>query len=355
MALRTQMSTAAETPRLRRQIDTPPSQELPLDAHAIRRILVCVDRSPISEGCLMHAVAVAAGLGSAITLLSVMEVPHDRHTLHPTDVLDWEISRQEADARLEQLVREGQEAGARRIDFRLEQGHAAERIAAVAMEIDADLTVLAGHGERGLSAWSLGSTVHQVLSTTHRSVLIARSPRGPSSEASPRRILVPLDGSLRTESVLPTAARIAAAHGAELLLVLIVPEPIATAVLSAGELELARQLASRLERRGHEYLERVSERLVRDGASVRTLVLRSSDERRELLDLSEREACDLIVLSAHGATCNRASTFGSVATYTLLHSLVSVLVLQDLPDTSRPERDESRSAPPPRASFAESI
>jgi nucleotide-binding universal stress UspA family protein len=154
---------------------------------------------------------------------------------------------------------------------------------------------------------------------------------------------------------LPTAARIAAAHGAELLLVLIVPEPIATAVLSAGELELARQLASRLERRGHEYLERVSERLVRDGASVRTLVLRSSDERRELLDLSEREACDLIVLSAHGATCNRASTFGSVATYTLLHSLVSVLVLQDLPDTSRPERDESRSAPPPRASFAESI
>jgi nucleotide-binding universal stress UspA family protein len=348
------MNSLAETPGLRRQDEPPPSQELPLDAHALRRILVCVDRSPISEGCVMHAVAVAAGLGSAITLMSVIEPNHEGYAQHPTDVLDWEISRQEALARLEQLVQEGEEAGARRIDSRLEQGHPADRITAVALEIDADLTILAGHGERGLSAWSLGSTVHQVLSTTHRSILIARSPRGPAREASPQRILVPLDGSLRTESVLPTAARIAAAHGAELLLVLIIPEPIATAVLSAGELDLARELASRLEKRAHDYLERVSERLRHDGASVRTLVLRSNDERQELLDLSQKEATDLIVLSAHGATCNRASTFGSVATYVLLHSVVSVLVLQDLPDTSKPERDESHSAPPPRASCAES-
>ena len=303
----------------------------------------------------MHAVAVAAGLGSAITLLSVLEVAHEQHALHPTDVLDWEISRQEATARLEQLMREGEEAGARRIDFRLEQGHPAERITAVGLELDADLTVLAGHGERGLSAWSLGSTAQQVLSTTRRSVLIARPPRGPSREASPQRILVPLDGSLRTESVLPTVARIAAAHGAELLVALIVPEPIATSVLSAGELDLARKLALRLEARGHDYLEEARERLVRDGASVRTMVLRSNDERRELLDLADREASDLIVLSAHGASCNHAATFGSVATYALLHSVVSVLVLQDMPDTRRTERDESRSAPPPRASFAESI
>ncbi len=348
------MSNLAQTSGLRRQPEPPPTPELPPDAHAIRRILVCVDRSPISEGCVMHAVAIAAGLGSAITLLSVMEPRHERDALHPTDVLDWEISRQEADARLEQLVHEGQEAGARRIDFRLEQGHPAERITALGLELDADLTVLAGHGERGLTAWSLGSTVQQVLSTTRRSVLLARPPRGPSLEASPKRILVPLDGSLRTESVLPTAARIAAAHGAELLLALIVPEPVATALLSAGELELARELGSRLANRGHEYLERVRERLARDGVSVRTLVLRGHDERRELVELSEREACDLIVLSAHGATCNHASTFGSVATYALLHSVVSVLVLQDLPDTSRPERDASRSAPPPRASCAES-
>jgi nucleotide-binding universal stress UspA family protein len=303
----------------------------------------------------MHAVAIAAGMESAITLLHVIESPRESYGLHTTDLLDWEFSRQEADARLEGLLREGRQAGARSITIRLEQGHPAERITAVARELDADLTVLAGHGERGLTAWNLGSTVQQVLSMTRRSVLVARSPRRTALEASPKRILVPLDGSLRTESVLPTAARIARTHEAELLLALVVPEPVATAVLGAEELELARELAARIEGRGHEYLERVGERLTREGASIRTVVLRGGDERRILVDLSEREDSDLIVVSAHGSTCNRALTFGSIATYLLLHSVVSVLVLQDLPEPGAGDHDPSRSAPPPRASFAESI
>ncbi len=355
-AVAPQMGNFTEFPRSQRQ-DAPPlrSQDLPQDAHAIRRILVCVDRSPFSEGCLMHAIAVAAALGSAITLLHVMEAPHERYGSHTADLVDWEISRQEADARLEQLLRDGQQAGAGSIDMRLEQGHAAERITAVARELDADLTVLAGYGERGLSAWTLGSTVQQVLSMTHRSVLIARSRGGPHGDASPKRILVPLDGSLRTESVLPTAARIARAHGAELLLAFVAADPVATAIMTEDVLGLARELALRLEKHGQDYLERVRERLARDGTSVRTLFLRSSDERRALVDLSERDGSDLIVLSAHGSTCDTASTFGSVTTHVLLHSVVSVLVLQDLPDSSKPEREEPRSAPPPRASFAELI
>ena len=349
------MATTADPSQLRSQNATPfAPHELPLDAHAIRRILVCADRSPFSEGCLMQAVAIASGLGSALTVLHVMEPPHERHGLHTTDVLDWEIARQEAEARLAQLLREGEQAGSGSISVRLEQGHPAERIMAVATEIDADLTVLAGHGERGLSAWSLGSTAQQVLSMTQRSVLLVRAPRSPAREASPKRILVPLDGSLRTESVLPTAARIARVHGAELLLVFIVGEPLPTEVLSLGEdLDLARDLASRMQRRGQQYLERLHEQLARDGGPVRTLVIRSDDERRTLLDLADKETSDLIVISAHGSTYNRKSTFGSITTHFLLHSVVSVLVLQDLPDSSKPVKDESRSAPPPRASFAE--
>jgi nucleotide-binding universal stress UspA family protein len=345
--------------------DTPPSRAadapsprggvLTSAPRAAGRILVCVDRSPSSEGCLQHAVDIAAGLGGDITLLHVMETPSERYGAHTSDVLDWEMRRQEAGTRLEQLSREGARAGAQTITPRLEQGHPAERILAVALEIDATLTVLAGHGERGLSAWSLGSTVQQVLSMTHGSVLVARSPppngSGPVREAPPRRILVPLDGSPRTESVLPTAARIALAHGAELLLAFVVAEPIPTAVLAEEDLDVARDLARRLEKRAHDYLDRVRRSAGPDGSRVRTLVLRSDDERRALLDLSERERVDLIVLSAHGSTCNRAGTFGSVATYVLLHAVVSVLVLQDLPDSSGPEQ-EGRSAPPPRALYA---
>jgi nucleotide-binding universal stress UspA family protein len=85
------------------------------------------------------------------------------------------------------------------------------------------------------------------------------------------------------------------------------------------------------------------------------MVLRGGDVRCILVDLSEREDSDLIVMSAHGSTCNRALSFGSIATYLLLHSVVSVLVLQDLPEPAAGDQDTSRSAPPPRASFAESV
>ncbi|MGO8999844.1 MAG: universal stress protein [Polyangiaceae bacterium] len=326
---------------------------LPRDAHAIRRVLVCIDHSPFSEECLGHAVAISKSLGSSITLLHVMQPPHERSGLHATDVLDWEISRQEESAYLEHLEERGTRTSGRQVDTRLEQGHPAERITAVAREIGADLTVLGSRGERGAAAWTLGSTVLQVLAVTRGSVLIARSTSNAGSEVSPKRILVPLDGSRRSESVLPTAVRIASANDAELLLVFVVREPAPTAVLRAPEdLELARQLATRLEVGGKRYLEGLRDQLAKEGASVRTLVLRSLDEKQALLELSQKERSDLVVLSAHGSTCNPALSFGSVAVHLLTHSAVSLLVLQDLRDSELIAGQENdRRAPPLRASY----
>jgi len=338
----------AEAPRL------PPMAPSP-DAHAIHRILVCVDLSPFSESCVQHALAISKGLGSAITLLHVTESPHERSGLHTTDVLDWEIARQEASAHLERLEKDGRREPGQKIDTKLEQGHPAERIAAVARELGADLTVLGGHGERGEAAWNLGSTVQQVLAVTRSSVLVARSSWAASGEAwSPKRILVPLDGSRRTESVLPTAVRIANAHHAELLLVFVVQEPVATAVLRAPkDLEAARDLAARIETSGKQYLEGLSEQLVREGATVRTKVIRCRDGKQCLVELSEKERSDLVVLSAHGSTCNPSVTFGGVTAHLLTHSVVSLLVLQDLRDAELHGQENDRRAPPLRAIYPE--
>jgi nucleotide-binding universal stress UspA family protein len=330
------------------------ARALPQDAHAIHQILVCVDDSPFSDACVRQAVAISKGLGSAITLLYVMQPPRERSGLHAPDVLDWEISRQEASGYLERLEKEGTLTSGSQIQTRLEQGHAAERIAAVAREIGADLLVLGSHGERGVAAGNLGGTVLQVLALTRGSVLIARS--STSDDASPKRILVPLDGSSRTESVLPTAVRIASAHGAELLLVFVVREPVATAVLRAPEdLEAARELAKRLEANGKRYLEDLRSQLVREGTSVRTRVLRSTDEKQAVLELSLSEASDLIVVSAHGSTCNPALTFGGVTAHLLTHSGVPLLVLQDLPDSRVRLEERDLRAPALRATYPEGV
>jgi nucleotide-binding universal stress UspA family protein len=324
------------------------------NAHAIRRILVCVDQSRFSEACLQHGIAISKSLGAAITLLHVMQPAHERSGLHTTDVFDWEISRQEARAYLERLQKDAARASGRLVEIRLEQGHPAERIAAVARELEADLTILGSQGEHGVTAWNLGSTAQQVLAVAHGSVLITRSNSAVSGDVSPKRILVPLDGSLRAESVLPTVVRIAGAHGAELLLVCVVREPVATGVLSAPEdIVVARDLATRLEVGAKRYLEGLREQLAREGASVRTLVLRNADERQSLFELSQRERSDLIVVSAHGSTCNPTLTCGSVTAHLLLHSAVPLLVLQDLRDSELRGRDREQSAPPLRGLYPE--
>ncbi len=210
-----------------------------------------------------------------------MQPLHERSGPQTTNVFDWEIARQEATAYLERLQREGTEASGRPVESRLEQGHPAERITEVARELGADLTVLGSQGERGVAAWNLGSTVQQVLAVARGSVLIARASPAGAVDGAPKRILVPLDGSIRAESVLPTAVRIASAHDAEMLLVFVVREQVATSVLRALEdLEIARKLAEHLAVGGEVYLDGLRDQLVREGASVRTRVVRSEDERQ---------------------------------------------------------------------------
>lgn len=324
----------------------------------IGRIVVCLDHSSFSDAALGHAISIAKTFDSAITLLYVLQPAHETAVLHTTDAFSWEIARKEAGAYLEQLQTKTAQATGLQVDWRLEQGHPAERIMSLARELGANLIVLGSHGESGAREWGLGSTAQQVLSVARVSVLVARRVAGHAQdEPAPKRILLPLDGSLRAESVLPTAARIARAHGAEILLAHVVAEPCMTAMLHAGDdLDRARRVATSLESSAARYLDDLCHQLGREGLAVRAIVVRRADERQSLLDVVLAEGVDWVVLSAHGNTCNPAQSFGSVTTHMLAHTSVPILVLQDLPEgeTDRArELAEKDMAPELRASFTE--
>ncbi len=318
------------------------------------RILVCLDRSRVSEVGLPYALAMAKTFGSEVTLMHVMKPHHDHRGPQMTDAINWEISRQEARAYLERHQQATSTTLGRSVGVRLEQGNPAERIVGLAHELRADITVIGSHGEDGVTPLNLGSTVQQVLEMTSGSVLLAHPSSNHGEVAIPKRILIPLDGSLRTESVLPTAARIASAFGAELLLVHVVSEPVASAVLCDGEdLELAQELATRMVSRAERYLESVHDRLVHEAPSVRMCVIRHANERQCLLEVAREEHADLVVVSAHGLACNPARAFGSVTGHLLTYSPVPVLVLQDLPRAVANTRDHAdQISPALRASYA---
>lgn len=316
-------------------------------------MLVCLDRSPYSEACLPYAISLARVFGSALTLLHVMQPAEEHAGGRITDPLGWEVSRREAAAYLGRLATEARETWGLAVDSQIAQGRPAERITAIAHDIGADLTVIASHGEGGVAAWKLGGTAQQLLAVSRSSVLVARAASPGLRVFTPKHILVPLDGSLRTESVLPTVARIADVYDAELLLAHVIAEPLPTAVLHAGDLEVARALAGRLESRARRYLGHLRDRLPRE-MRVATVVSRHVDERQSLLEMAEQHQVDLVVLSAHGSVCNASQPFGSVTHHLLSHSTVPLLVLQDLPgaELERAAEDaDIRSAPPLRASY----
>ena len=322
------------------------------------RILVCVDCSAFSEVCIPYAVALAKTFGSTISLVHVMQ-PHGEHGgTQANDALGWEFSRQEARGYLDRLEKKISQTSGIRVETKLEQGPPAERIVDLGRELAADLTVVGSRGGGGAPKWTLGSTAQKVLAMARTSVFIAHSSSTTPCFATPMRILVPLDGSLRTESVLPTVARMARSNGAEILLAHVVQEPLPTALLSVAEdMALARKLAARLASRAAGYLAHLQEQLQQadDAASVNTIVARCANECQCLLEIAQREQSDLVVLSAHGAACDSAQSFGRVTTFLLTHSIVPVLMLQDLPshELHRAQDNEGEMAPPSlRTSYA---
>jgi nucleotide-binding universal stress UspA family protein len=300
---------------------------------------------------------VADAFDAKVTLLHVMPSLEDEQQGKRPDPLGWEIVRREAEQYLNGIRTELGESGAgsRQVTCELTQGRPALRIATVARELDADLLVLATHGEGGLGDAHLGSTAQALFANASSSVLVV--PPAPSTDrAAPvKRIMVALDGSLRTECVLPTVVHLSRAHDASVLLVHVVTEPEGTCMLSSpDDLALARSLVSKLEAAGERYLARLRNQLLPEVSQVETLVVKRTDQHRALLEVARERRVDLLVLAAHGVTCDATDAFGSVAAHALAHAGLPLLVLQDLPAREREtprSRDNSDVGLRARAGF----
>jgi len=145
-----------------------------------------------------------------------------------------------------------------------------------------------------------------------------------------RRVLVPVDGSPRAESVLPLAVRVAASAAAELLVAHVVPNPGLTEVgpLDAEDVDLQERITRRNVRVATAYLDRLRSRFGTNGSPPRMIVLRDGDVRTRLERLVEDEGVDLVVLSSHGHSGRTSVPYGSVAADLVLHSPVPLLVVR---------------------------
>ena len=314
--------------------DVPPERpgEHPLPG-AFQHIAACLDGSECSHRVMPHAVTLARALHTPLVLLHVIEAGRREE---PADAVDWECRRQEAAEYLDTIVRRCRDHVAMAVQIL--EGAAAEQICAWVERHSIDLTILASHGSGGQSGWRLSSTARKLIDRLTGSVLVVPTAVNPAPAVEQyRRLLVPLDGSARAESVLPIAAQIAKAADAELLIVHVVPLVQLTRVgpLEAGALDLCEQITRRNERVARAYIDRVRSHWAARGFRIRAALLHGGDVRSRLEHFIEDEDINLVVLSAHGQSARSEVSCGSVASDLLLHSAAPLLIVRPRP--ARPE------------------
>jgi len=296
-------------------------------------ILVPLDGSALAEEAIPHGVAVASAFNSDLTLLRVVEQHNNNRSIDP---LDWHIEKTEADSYLESMVG-GLRENRIHVDKVLLEGRAPNLIVEFAQSHNIDLVILSAHGKSGSYDWTVGSTVQKAIQGIGRSIFIVRPSEQPSGRATTlhyKRILVPLDGSLRAEHVLPIANTLASFHQSTVMLVHVVhrPEIPRRTPLTQEETDLINRLIERNQEEGTKYLEQLQTRLTTE-TQMRLIV--SDNATVTLHDLAAQENIDLVILSAHGFSGEARWPYGSVVNSFLFYGNAPLMIIQDLP-TDRP-------------------
>lgn len=132
------------------------------------------------------------------------------------------------------------------------------------------------------------------------------------------RVLVPLDGSLLAEQVLPQVRRLLYRSDSEVILVhASPPPPVESPVL----------IYSSMLAKADDYIRGVRDRLAGEGVRVKS-VSRVGSPAGVILDVAEEEKATLLALATHGKTGFQRLLFGSVAESLLRRSSVPVFVVR---------------------------
>lgn len=153
-----------------------------------------------------------------------------------------------------------------------------------------------------------------------------------------KRILVPLDGSVRAERAIPIAARIARAYQGKVVLVRVVEDiPKYGMYLPQYPFSVRQEFEADMMAEATSYLEAMTQGSDLVGITTETKAL-SGLAASTILDMAELQASDLIILCSRGRTGVTRWVLGSVAQKVVRQSPVPVLVLNEhaiMPPPSR--------------------
>jgi len=279
---------------------------MPLD-----RIVVGVDFSAPSVAAATWA-ATRFASGAEVVLVHALWIPEPPAFLrarYPARDTLIATARDGADRRLREM---SQSLGATRIWLEVREGKAAEVIATVAAEYQADVIVVGTHGERSGVWGRLGSTAEHVARQAQRPVLLATG----TLAGAPRKLLAAVDDAAITHGVLDWTRDLARRHGAEATALHVVSSAVLgtlgalVAIVSGtpGPDFSTLDPASRDE--ANQWMQRLTSSGF-DGVNAH-MEIAYGEPAQQILATAARLGSDLIVMGREGSGAAREAALGSV-------------------------------------------
>lgn len=279
----------------------------------MRTVLVPLDGNETSESILPEAIRVA-GKGGRILLMRDVSSGRGGDGFISADMEAVESSDRYLRDRARQVESAGVSVGTE--TFVLQDP--AMAIDEAADMLGVDLIACATHGRSGVRRVFRPSVAWAALAKSSVPVMVQRSRKGPTEMREavlPVKILVPLDGSKRSEESLPLAVELAKDWNGQLLLVQVLP-------YMAGPGDSKGYLA-RITSKAEEYLNHVATSIA--FPTSREVV--AGDVLSGLADTINSRAITHVVMSSHGRTGLRRVATGSVTDDLIRRVAIPIVVV----------------------------
>lgn len=311
-----------------RRTHASPAARVNGDVGIVRRILLPLDGSPAAETVLASVIPLALAFDAHVDLIHVIPDRKSLARMGPEDPLDWRMSCRRATEYLAGIQRRLADAGVT-ANAQVEEGGPAAILVTRLRGGRYDLVALAPHGMSGHEDLAMGATSGAVILHAPASLLLV--PTGfPGRPLS--KILVPIDGSPRSECAVSLALNLARRVGAEthLLHVLVPPRRFGRLSQDPVSAEASHRLAEANRRAALRYMAEAAAWNAPGEPEIRGKVLDATrDVVATILDEVGTLGADLVVLGAHGREGPVGTSVGSIPLRFLLSSHVPTLVMQD--------------------------
>lgn len=292
-----------------------------------RLIMVPLDGSRFAESAVPLALSVSRRTKAPLHLVTVQEpIPSFAYDEWENAAEDW--SR----AYLNNAVERIRPLAGAEVTATLLAGHVVDMVEKEAQSRGADLVVMATHGRGAFSRAWLGSVADAFLHHTCRPVLLVRPEEGdaePDLSADPgfARMMVALDGTELSESVLEHAVSFASLFGAVIHLVRVVPYPMQfTSPYLPHTLQMNQQFVTESREAAEAYLATHAERLRARGQAAETAVVVVAQPGQGLINEVTEAGCDLVAMATHGRAGLTRAILGSTADKVVRGSHTPVLL-----------------------------